>query len=444
MRDLTINRKKWVITIGIVAVLLVVIGALISTRTNIEHYRPQILAYLEANTGKQVELGKLSLTYFPLTLHIDDFGVKNPPLFPPGYIVKVGRIDAQLAWLPLLRQNVTVTSLTLTDAVIHLTSDPDGPWNFENPQSQNLKNTFPLTLIPRVEIIRGELIASNLLPSDAQGPVFFEAHNVSSVLNDVNLAAITNPASSSMNGSGTLKAGRLKFGAVIATDLNSKVLLQARRASVTNATAIVYGGSAEGDIAFDLSGKNPALTLNAQFKKINAAHLIASFPDGGGKLSGQLEGNLKLYGQVEHTLRPFAALRGSGQLIVRNGEVPSLKLNANLMKLAHFNDLGPAKENPSAFSFISTDVELANLRISSHVIDVDGYGVDVDGSGSVSVSGSDDLNYQGIASITTKQGFFTNAFARLGGATLKDGKLSFPFHVGGTIENPIFAKGKEN
>jgi hypothetical protein len=36
----------------------------------------------------------------------------------------------------------------------------------------------------------------------------------------------------------------------------------------------------------------------------------------------------------------------------------------------------------------------------------------------------------------------TNLFAQLSGGTLKDGKLSFPFHVGGTIDNPAFAKGK--
>jgi hypothetical protein len=36
----------------------------------------------------------------------------------------------------------------------------------------------------------------------------------------------------------------------------------------------------------------------------------------------------------------------------------------------------------------------------------------------------------------------TNLFARLAGGTLKDGKLSFPFHIGGTIDNPVFAKGK--
>jgi hypothetical protein len=36
----------------------------------------------------------------------------------------------------------------------------------------------------------------------------------------------------------------------------------------------------------------------------------------------------------------------------------------------------------------------------------------------------------------------TNLFARLAGGTLKDGKLSFPFHISGTIDSPVFAKGK--
>ena len=76
------------------------------------------------------------------------------------------------------------------------------------------------------------------------------------------------------------------------------------------------------------------------------------------------------------------------------------------------------------------------------VIDIDGYGVDVDGSGSVSVSGSDELNYRGLAEITNRESFFTNTIAPLSGATLKDGKLQFPFRIGGTIDSPVFSKGK--
>lgn len=129
-------------------------------------------------------------------------------------------------------------------------------------------------------------------------------------------------------------------------------------------------------------------------------------------------------------------------MTVCNGQLPSLKLNANLMKLAHFNDLGPAKNDSSAFNLMTTDLELDNQRILSRVIDLGGNRVDGDGSGSASVSGSDELNYRRLAEITTKEIFFTDAVARLSGASSKGGKLQFPFRIGGTIDSLIFSKGK--
>jgi hypothetical protein len=172
------------------------------------------------------------------------------------------------------------------------------------------------------------------------------------------------------------------------------------------------------------------------------AHLLAAYPNGGGKMTGKMEGDIKLAGEITPSLRPLAGIYGAGHLTVRNGKVPSLKLNTNLVKLAHFNDLGPAKNDPSSVNLITTDLELANQRISSRVIDIDGYGVDVDGSGSVSLSGSDELNYHGLAEITTKEGFFTNTIARLSGASLKRGKLQVSFRLGGTINKPICSKGQ--
>jgi uncharacterized protein involved in outer membrane biogenesis len=330
----------------------------------------------------------------------------------------------------------------LEDPVLNLTSDPDGPWNFENPQSKVSANAFPLGPISSVKINRGVVIASNLLPSDAAGPVFFEAHEISCELRQVNVAGILSPSSSSMDGEGSLKAGLLRFGAIEARDLDSKLRLESRHVFFTDIKAEVYGGRAVGGLSFDLSQKNVSFKTDARLRGINLAQLLAAFPSGGGKMTGRMEGDVKLAGEIAHSLRPLAEIRGTGHVTVRNGQVPSLKLNANLMKLAHFNDLGPAKNDPSSFNVITTDLELANQRISSKVIDIDGYGVDVDGSGTVSVSGSDELNYRGLAEITTKESFFTNTVARFSGASLKDGKLQFPFRIGGTIDSPVFSKGK--
>ena len=439
---MAIRRKTALIVAGIAAMLLLAVIFLGPALIKVDRYRPQVISFLQEKTGKQVEIGRLALTFFPLSIHIDDLGVKNPPIFPRGYVVQVARIDAELGLGALLRHQVVIKSLILEDPVLNMTSDPDGPWNFENPQVQASQTALPLGVISRVQIQRGQLIASNLLPSDAAGPIFFEAHDIYCDLKDVNLEGIINPTSSSLDGQGSLKAVLLRFGSVEARNLESTLRLEARHVFFTEVKAEVYGGRAAGDLTFDFLVKDVKFKANARLNGVNVAQLLAAFPNGGGKMTGNMEGDVKLAGEIAHSLRPLAGMHGTGHVTVRNGQVPSLRLNANLMKLAHFNDLGPAKNDPSAFNLIATDLELDNGRLSSRVIDIDGYGVDVDGSGSVSVSGSDELNYRGLAEITTKEGFFTNTVARLSGATLKDGKLQFPFRITGTIDSPVFSKGK--
>lgn len=440
------SGRKIAIWVGVIAVCLLAVAVFLAPILfNLDRYRPEVISYFEQNTGKNVEIERLAVTLFPrIIVHMDGFGVKSPPLFPPSYIVKVARTDAVLDFWPLLRRKIVIKSVVLEDPEINLVSDPDGPWNFENPETQNSKNTFPLGIIDKVEIHGGSLIVSNLLPSDAAGPVFFEAHDIVSELDDVNLAAIVNPTSPSLNGQGVWKAGRLRFGAVETTNVNCKFRLESKEIFFTDLSAQSYAGKTAGNFSVSLAKKTASFKADGRVTGINVSHLLASFQETRGLISGKLEGDLKLAGDIEHTMSPLAGIHGTGHLKVTDGQAPSLMLNSNLMKLAHFNDLGPAKENPSSFKSISADLELANLRISSKVIDIDGYGVDVDGSGSVSVSGSDDLNYQGVAAITTKQGFLTNMFGRLEGAKLVDGKLSFPFRIGGTIDRPKFSKGTKN
>jgi uncharacterized protein involved in outer membrane biogenesis len=437
-----IRRGTTLIAVGIAVICFLTLIFVVPALINLDRYRPKVISYLQDKTGKQVEIGRLALTFFPVTIHVDHIGIKNPPIFPAGYVVQVTRIDAELSLGALLHRHVVIKSLVMEDAVLNLTSDPDGPWNFENPQSKLSANTFLLGPISSVKIKRATVIASNLLPSDAAGPIFFEAHDISCELEQVNLAGIIDPSSSSMDGQGRLKADLLRFGAIEARNLDSKLRLESRHVFFTDVKAEIYGGSAVGGLSFDLSDKNSSFKTNARLSGINLAQLLAAFPNGGGKMTGKMEGDVRLEGDIAHSLRPLAGVRGTGHLTVRNGQVPSLKLNANLMKLAHFNDLGPAKNDPSSFNLITTDLELRDQRISSRAIDIDGYGVDVDGSGTVSVSGSDELNYRGLAEITTKESFFTNTIARMSGATLKDGKLQFPFRIGGTIDSPVFSKGK--
>jgi uncharacterized protein involved in outer membrane biogenesis len=258
----------------------------------------------------------------------------------------------------------------------------------------------------------------------------------------VELSGFLDPSSSSVAAQGGLKADSLRFGAIQATNLQCNLRLAAKQFSLTGVKVSVYGGRATGDLSFNLAGHNTTFITHAQMNEVAVARLLAAFPYGRGKMTGEMEGNLMLAGEIEHAHHPLAGIHGAGRLTVQNGELPSLRLNVNLMKLAHFNDLGPARQDPSSFSSIAADLELADLRISSRQINVVGYGVDVESAGSVRVTGAHSLHYQGVAHLVNKQGFFTNLVARLSGASLKNGRLSFPFKVSGTMDNPTFSLQK--
>jgi uncharacterized protein involved in outer membrane biogenesis len=440
---MAIRWNRGPIVAVVAAAVLLPLTVLASIFLRLDRYRPQVIAYLEAQTGKDVEIGRLSLSVFPLAIRIDQFGIKNAPPFPRGYVLRVTRIEATFSTAALLHRRLVITSMVLEDPVLNLTSDPDGPWNFESPSSTFGHSAIPLDLIARAQIKGGEVIASNLLPSDAPGRIFFEVHDISGDLTQINVRGLIDRSASAMDGQGTLKAGIVRFGWVEATNMDSTVRLQSRRVLFQDVKANLYDGRTTGNLTFDLSGKNARFEMKEQASGVSVARLVAAFPHGGGRMTGRMEGDVTLSGELPHSTRPLADIRGTGRVTVRNGEIPSLRLNENLMKLLHFNDRGPAKDDPAAFKMISADLELQNQRLSSRLVDIDGYGVDVDGSGNFSVSGSDELHYRGWATITTDQGFFRNLIGRLSGATLRDGRLRFPFHLDGTIEKPVFAEGQD-
>ena len=127
---MAIRRRTALILVA--AAILVALIILAPVLFNLDRYRGEVISYLQEETGKPVEIGRLALTLFPsLSIRIDDFGLKNPAGFPSGYFVKARRIDAILDALVLLHGQVVVKSLKLNDAVLNLVSDPDEGWNFE-------------------------------------------------------------------------------------------------------------------------------------------------------------------------------------------------------------------------------------------------------------------------------------------------------------------------
>ena len=468
---------KKVALIVVIALVVIVAGLAIAIPLllDVDRYRPAVVAQIQQETGKPSQIGRLALTILPqVAIRVDDFTLGNPPGFPQGDFVKARRIYAVVNAFALLHRKVEINSLELDDPDIHLLSDARGKWNFESPPAKSAppadlpgdaKASFALGVISKVSVKRGQLAVASLLASGAPGPAVMEVHGASLDLRQVDLNAFTT-ASLARPGSppgglaawagalnavvyaaapeaplvaeGTLKVDALRSGLIAVTKLKSKMRLYPKQVFFDDLDMKCYSGDVTGNLSLNFGGANLRYAVDARLKGVIVAQFLDAFPQTRGKMTGTLAGTAKLKGEVTNSPDPLAGIRGAGQMSVRNGEMPSLQLNRNLRLLAQMATLGPANGDPSSFSSISADFNIADEKLSSAKIALAGNGVDVDGSGYMSMAGEGSLNYQGVAKVAAGSSPLTNVLMGLSGATMADGKLTFPFTLGGTLANPKF------
>ena len=176
-----------------------------------------------------------------------------------------------------------------------------------------------------------------------------------------------------------------------------------------------------------------------QVTGVGMPYLLAEFENGPPKMTGMLEANLDVGGKIAHSASPLGDMYGTGTLMVHSGDLPGLDQNPSMKEVERFRTKDAAGKPASAFSTFGGDIELKNQRMYSKRVAVDFYGIDVDGTGSMSLTGGP-VKYEGTATIEKKQGFLTTTFARLfKHGKEKDGRLQFPIELTGTLANPQFA-----
>jgi len=496
---MTLRKKVFVFAGVSFLVLLVTLIVAIPFLVDVDRHRPRIAAFIEEQTGKPTTIGRLTLTIFPTTsIRVDDFVLGNPEGFPEGDFFRSRRIYAELDRGALRRRQVVIRSLEIDDPVISLLSTAQGKWNFENPPSpaapasqataegESSEPAFTLGVIERVSITGGQVAAAKLVSPAEAAPSYFEAANLATELVQVNLNAFTSAGSASLSpapalpnpviprnevtrdlhfrflfpvpsslfpvafaqdteaaspqpaASGTLTADSLRFGSFAVSAVTTRIRIFPREVSLDDLNFGLYQGRASGGLSFDFSGRNPAYAVAAKLTGVNVAALLDSFPDARGKMTGTMDGNFELNGVVTNSPDPLAGASGTGQMSIRDGNLPSLNLNRNLMRLARFTQLGPAEGDPSSFSSIAADFNIADQRITTQQLHVVGNGVEITAAGSIAIAGAGNLGYEGTANVAAGDNPAGNLIANLSGATFADGKLSFPFTLTGTLEQPNF------
>lgn len=408
---------------------------------NPDRYLPKITAYLQQKSGLQIQIRHLETTLSPtLSVRVYGLQIKNPKPFPAGDFLDCPRLDAAVELIPLLHQKVVIRSVVMDHPVIDFISDPDGLWNFQNPStSKQQPAQVSMGVISNLQIKNGSLLGSNLIdPADTPGPVVLVLRNFSGQLRQIDVHALARTGPSPVI-EGNLHADTARFGSVHTTDLHTLLRITPMHLAFRNFRVKTPSGRASGNFSFNFGAKNTTFHTELQVVGVGMPYLLAEFQQGPPKMTGTLQANLKLAGEITHSSNPLAGIHGGGQFAIRNGELPSLAQNKNMIQMKRFRDPGTSALSPSAFSTFGGDMELKQHRIYSNRIGMNFYGIDVDGSGSTSVAGGS-MDYRGLATVQTKQGFFIDLFARMfKGAKVKKGRLTFPIRLAGTTANPQFA-----
>jgi uncharacterized protein involved in outer membrane biogenesis len=480
------SRRKVVLTVLVLLVILILLAVIVVPRlVDVDRYRPQVIGRLEQATGRNAEIGRLTLTLLPvLSIRVDNFALENPAGFPAGRFLEIQRIYAELDGGALLHRQIVVRSLKLEDPVVSLLSNAQGRWNSENPSAARFRETAwqaaraPAVAINKVELDHGRVAITNLPASGQAGPPGFEASGVSVELEDVNPAALGvklasapgrndgalrpailkiawtesgaadpgGPAGAEVRPSGplaargTFSAQSARFGALEASNVKSGIELYGGGVSLKDLVLELCGGRATGGLVWDSASRPARYAAQLALDKIDVAQLLAAFPQARGKMTGTLAGNFNLTGSMTASPDPLAGKEGAGELTVRNGRLPTLQLNKNLMALIRdLVQVGPSSSDPSSFRSISADLELSGGQLDSRRISVLGNGVDLDASGTIALAGAGQLKYQGVAKLNATTSGVSNLLAGLLGSKVQNGKLNFPFTLTGTLDAPRFA-----
>ncbi|HXE03407.1 MAG TPA: AsmA family protein [Methyloceanibacter sp.] len=125
--------KKLLIGIAVVIVLVIVAAIAIPFFIPVDTYKGQLIAQVKQATGRDLRIdGKMSFSLIPnIALEANDVSFSNPPGAAAKDMAKLGKLQVQLKFWPLLHKDIEVDRLVLVDPTIDLEVDKQGKPNWQ-------------------------------------------------------------------------------------------------------------------------------------------------------------------------------------------------------------------------------------------------------------------------------------------------------------------------
>jgi len=170
--------KKFVISIGVILVLLLVLVIILPFIIDLNRYQAQYLPRIEKALNRKVTLKDIRLMIIPrIGVHIADFTVLEDPAFGTGTFASFSSLDIGVKWRPLFRKRIEVEEVTLRDPAITVIKNSQGVLNISTlsekvvrklhappppPSTANPLQAMALLAFDRVSITNGNVVYRDL------------------------------------------------------------------------------------------------------------------------------------------------------------------------------------------------------------------------------------------------------------------------------------------
>lgn len=227
------KRKPLVIVLAAVVVLALLLAAL-PLLVNVDRFRPQVEAQLKSALGRDVAIGKLSLSAFAGHVTATDLAISDDPAFSRDPFITAKEIEISASLMPLLSGRLEVSSITLVEPVVTLIHSPQGKWNFSSlantpePGAKKKPSAAPNVSVGELNIKDGRITVIRQLGRKKAPSLYTDvnvtAKNVSLVSKMPFQVSATTPGAGRLSVEGT--AGALNREDAAKTPLDARIKLE--------------------------------------------------------------------------------------------------------------------------------------------------------------------------------------------------------------------------
>jgi len=161
--------KRWLFIGAIVVGLCLFLIFLVPFVLNADSFRPAVESQLSAALGREVTMGKLTLSLMQGSLVAQDLAIADDPAFSSVPFVQAKSLAVGIELLPLiLHRDVQVTRLTVDTPSMQLIEHAAGKWNYSslgrNPSATDSRPQSPLSdlRIGELRIVNGSALVSSV------------------------------------------------------------------------------------------------------------------------------------------------------------------------------------------------------------------------------------------------------------------------------------------